>query len=156
MVGDGKMWPDLESKRNIESCNGHYTIDYSPSMVKSINAWNKLAEIRWLTTWNEFALTSLTPALGFDQFKLGRTEAQNEEKATSATRIAKEVGDDTLIIWLDDDTNMGEFYERPNTLLLKPKWGLRPEHVKLVDDCLVKSDLWKGKVIKEFERWKRG
>jgi hypothetical protein len=129
-------------------------------MIKGINKWNKIGEIRWLTSWDEFAVSDLSPAVGLDKFNLARNREDNIGKLDSAIKVANEVGDDRLIIWIDDDLNElincdenDYFKKRLNTLLLRPNYGLKPEHIKLVDDFLVNQSLWMGKNVKEFEKY---
>lgn len=150
MRGGGKMWRETKTV-TVKSFND---VLYSPSMIKSINNWTTKADIKWLTSWNECAKTSLSPALKLNQFEMARTDEQHESKIQSATRILKEIDDENLLIWIDDDikywqddAEMQKFYNRPNTLLLCPKWGLTPEHIALVDDCLINPDIWRDKML---------
>jgi hypothetical protein len=157
MIGSNKkIWNDTKSIL-IQSSSDLYNVIYSPSMVKSINKWNTIGEVRWLTSWNDYANINLSPSIGLDKFKMGRTIEQyenNEEKLDSATRISKELDKDQLIIWIDDNMNlwknqdkMIKFYNRPNTLLICPNHGLTPEHVKLVDTYLLDNNFWDKKII---------
>lgn len=150
MRGGGKMWRETKTV----TVNYFNDILYSPSMIKSINNWTTKSDIKWLTTWNKCAKTHLSPAINLNQFETARTDEQHESKIQSAIRILKEADKETLIIWIDDDikywrhdAEMETFYNRPNTLLLCPKWGLTPEHIALVDDCLINSDIWRDKVL---------
>ena len=140
-----------------------YGMTYSKEMVRSINAWNKVAEVQWLTSWCEAAQTSVAPALGLDHFGCARTYKQQEDldeedKAKTAMRIAKDVGDDTLIIWIDDyladfvaDRRGKELtiYKRPNTLLLSPPGLLTRANIELVNACLADPMMWRGKHLRE-------
>ena len=156
IVGTGKIWGDIQTKK--VATNGEFNdVRYSPSMIDSINKWNVRADIKWLTNWNEEAKLSLSPALGLYQFKMARTSAHYESKIETANRIAKEVGDKTLIIWIDseieslaDTPGMKKMYARPNTLLISPDWGLSRDEVNLVDECLEGLETWKERVIREF------
>lgn len=150
MRGGGKMWRETKTV----TVNSFNDILYSPSMIKSINNWTTKSEIKWLTTWNECAKTRLSPAINLNQFEMARTDEQYETKIQSAIRILKDIHDETLLIWIDDDikywqhdAEMQKFYNRPNTLLLCPKWGLTPEHIAFVDDCLINPDIWRGKIL---------
>jgi hypothetical protein len=144
-----------------------YGLTYSKEMVRSINAWNKVAEVQWLTAWCEAAQTSVAPALGLDHFECARTYKQQtdldeEEKAKTAMRIAKYVGKDTLIIWIDDhlsrfiDDNNDEYakkdlaiFKRPNTLLICPPGLLTRANIELVNACVADPVLWRGKHLRE-------
>jgi len=156
IVGTGKIWGDIQTKK--VATNGEFNdVRYSPSMIDSINKWNVRADIKWLTNWNEEAKLSLSPALGLYQFKMARTSDHYESKIETANRIAKEVGDKTLMIWIDseieslaDTPGMKKMYARPNTLLISPEWGLSRDEVNLVDECLEGLETWKERVIREF------
>jgi hypothetical protein len=156
IVGTGKIWGDIQTKK--VATNGEFNdVRYSPSMIDSINKWNVRADVKWLTNWNEEAKLSLSPALGLYQFKMARTSDHYESKIETANRIAKEVGDKTLMIWIDseieslaDTPGMKKMYARPNTLLISPEWGLSRDEVNLVDECLEGLETWKERVIREF------
>jgi hypothetical protein len=156
IIGTGKIWGDIQTKK--VATNGEFNdVRYSPSMIDSINKWNARADIKWLTNWNEEAKLSLSPALGLYQFKMARTSDHYESKTETANRIAKEVGDKTLMIWIDsaieslaDTPGMKKMYARPNTLLISPDWGLSRDEVNLVDECLEGLETWKERVIREF------
>lgn len=53
---------------------------YSPSVIKKINDWSTIAEIKWLTDWNERANTIIAHAVGLELFALGRNENANTSK----------------------------------------------------------------------------
>lgn len=156
IIGTGKIWGDIQTKK--VATNGEFNdVRYSPSMIDSINKWNTRAEVKWLTNWDEEAKLSLSPALGLYQFKMARTSAHYENKIETANRIAKEIGDKTLMIWIDseieslaDTPGMKKMYARPNTLLISPDWGMSPDEVNLVDECLEGLETWKERVIREF------
>lgn len=156
ILGTGNMWGDIETKE-VAAYGEIIDVRYSPSMIDSINKWKALAEIKWLTNWNEEARFSLAPALGLYSFKMARTSDHHETKIETANRIAQEVGDKTLIIWIDSEIEswndlpgMKKMYARPNTLLISPEWGLSPEEVNLVDECLQGLETWRKSVIHEF------
>jgi hypothetical protein len=97
------LWPDLIYERDVVNCAGEkYNILYSPAMVQRINAWNQVAEVRWLTTWDDSAKTNLAPALKLDSFENSR-KSDNDCKITTAVLVGKEQGADGLVIWIDDD-----------------------------------------------------
>jgi hypothetical protein len=156
ILGSGKIWRDMQTKK-VASDGEIIDVCYSPSMIDSINKWHARADIKWLTNWDEEAKLSLSPALGLYQFKMARTNDHHETKIETANRIAQEVGDKTLMIWIDseietlcDTPEMKKMYTRPNTLLISPDWGLSPEEVNLVDECVNGLETWKERVIREF------
>lgn len=156
ILGSGKIWGDMQTKK-VASDGEIIDVCYSPSMVDSINKWHARADIKWLTNWDDEAKLSLSPALGLYQFKMARTSDHHESKIETANRIAKEIGDKTLMIWIDSEIEsfcnmpgMNKMYTRPNTLLISPDWGLSPEEVNLVDECVNGLETWKERVIREF------
>jgi hypothetical protein len=97
------LWPDIIYERDVVNCAGEeYDILYSPAMVQRINAWNQVAEVRWLTTWDDSAKTNLAPALKLDSFENSR-KSDNDCKITTAVLVGEEQGADGLVIWIDDD-----------------------------------------------------
>jgi hypothetical protein len=89
-----------------------YSIQHSPTMIKKINEWNSIAEVRWLTTWESKAQSLLAPALGLDKFALRHKDTPNNpnnaciDKTEAAINTAEEVGIDGLVIWIDGDLEM--------------------------------------------------
>jgi hypothetical protein len=179
------LWPDIIYERRVLSSTGkRYDVLYSPAMVQKINAWHQVAEVRWLTTWNDCAKTNLAPALKLDSFENSRKS--KDGKIETAILVGKEQGADGLVIWIDDDlkewterndkeiasiespisklsprqifavTHSPVIFDRPNTVLLSPSIGLTPQHVQLVDDLLRDHELSNGKVVREFEPRNRG
>jgi hypothetical protein len=145
-----------------------FDIQYSPTVIKKINEWNAIAEVRWLTTWDSKAQSMLAPALGLDEFPLGRIEETYTGKTAAAINTAEEVGSDGLVIWIDDDLkkwkegNDGEemsdrqiIFSRLNTVLLSPRYGLTPDQIKFIDDILADPALTKGKCVVNLEPGER-
>ena len=157
-AGDTHKASAYNPERDME-----YQLVYSKEMVRSINAWNKVAEVQWLTAWCEAAQTYVTPALGLEHFGCARTYKQlkdldEEDKAKTATRIAKDVGDDTLIIWIDDEMSRFIYrsedkdlaiFKRPNTLLIAPPGLLTRANINLVNACVADPLMWSGKHLRE-------
>lgn len=138
-------WNDTKST----VVNG-FKIQYSPTVVDKINEWNKVADVRWLTTWNERAQKMLAPELKLDHFALARDPKLKWGKTQTAEKTAEEVGPDGLIIWIDDElsvwsegrdmftriSQIGVFEHRRNSVLVSPGDGLRPEHLAFIDKIL--------------------
>ena len=123
-----------------------WNIGYSPAMVEKFNSFSRtgLAEIRWLTTWDETARTMLAPALGFDEFLLARDPEKEIEKDQAAEKLARDYPD-RPIVWLDDEvgwytTETRDFWMQrtAKTLLLQPdqKTGLTPKQLEIVEKFL--------------------
>jgi hypothetical protein len=145
------IWPD-EKKIKVNCWN----IRYSPTVVDKINSWNKVANVKWLTMWNNEARDHLAPALGLDSFENARLVKNDMTvlgKVKSAYSTAANLGDDGIVIWIDDElsdfkqkfsyylddktnTNYGDIFQRPNTFLVKPDEGMTPEHLAFVDSIL--------------------
>jgi len=141
MVGANSCLNSWSDKKST-IVNG-YKIQYSPTVVEKINKWNTVAEVRWLTTWNERAQSMLAPELKLDHFGLARDPALGLGKQQAAEKTAEEVGPDGLIIWIDDELSNwvkyyahAEIYHRQNTVLVSPGDGLRPEHIDYIDKIL--------------------
>jgi hypothetical protein len=145
-----RKWRD----EKIIRCLGRL-ISYSPTVVDKINSWNKVASVKWLTTWNNDARDHLAPALGLDCFENARLDKYDRSewgKIESANSTAANLGDDGIMIWIDeelgrlryrysdyvleDNTDYGAIFRRPNTFLVKPYDGMTPEHVAFVDSIL--------------------
>jgi hypothetical protein len=154
------IWEDTTE----QIVNG-FRIVYSPTVVRKINEWNKIAEVRWLTAWNQKAVIHLSPALNFDTFRLaeGRESDENNEcklsKTESAMATAEEVGPDGCVIWIDDHIksfmrSKESIFSRPNTVLLCPYYGLTKEHIAFVDSILADPELSRGKLLQNIEAYR--
>ena len=69
-----------------------YSIGYSPTVIKKINEWNAIAEVRWLTSWDSKAQSLLAPALGLDKFPLGRVREVSDPNERLAPYFQKKKG----------------------------------------------------------------
>jgi hypothetical protein len=139
-------------------------INYSPELVEKVNKWNKIAEVRWLSPWDEEARDILAPALKLDAFKVARSHSEGLMKTTAAIRVGAEVGAEGLLIWIDDaikdfrscslhdEEDMMGIFNRPNTVLLGPKDGLSRKHCAWVDRLLSDPSLTQGKVLHHFDK----
>lgn len=154
-------WTDVSKGLAYNTERGcNYEVKFSKEMISCVNAWNKVAEVKWLTTWNDEAQTQVAPVMGLDHFECARTfklqeDLDEEEKAKMAVRVAKDVGDDTLIIWIDDDmrwflkrSEESPIFKRPNTLLLGPAGLLTKADIELVNACLADPLMWRGKHLR--------
>ena len=141
----------LESWANTKTTFvNNFRINYSPAVIEKINRWNTVAEVRWLTTWDNRAQTMLAPELKLDQFDLARDPELRLSKTQAAQKTAEEVGPDRLIIWIDDELSdwarpnsceKSILSWRPNTVLVSPGDGLRPEHIDFIDKILENPEL---------------
>jgi hypothetical protein len=123
--------------------------------VDKINSWNKVANVKWLTNWNNNPRDDLAPALGLDSFENARVDEVDTPagKVRAAYSTATNLGDDGIVIWIDDqlsnlklwfsdyvdrNTNISycSIFERSNTFLVRASNGLTPEHVAFVDSIL--------------------
>jgi hypothetical protein len=145
------IWPDEKKIKCLD-----WDIRYSPTVVDKINSWNKVASVKWLTTWNNHARVDLAPALGLDSFENARLDKYDRSewgKVRSAYSTATNLGDDGIVIWIDDElsefkkrfsnyvdrnSNISyyDIFQRPNTFLVKPDEGMTPEHVAFID-CIL-------------------
>jgi hypothetical protein len=86
-------WPQLKTKNVVDKRNGRsYRFDYAVGVVDQLNQWadSGLAEIRWLTTWDESARSCVAPALGLRNFALARDPAEHLTKYDAARRTAEQ------------------------------------------------------------------
>jgi hypothetical protein len=153
------------------------TIHYSPTLVEHLNRWtlNELAEIRWLTDWNERANSVLAPAIGLQLFTLARNEDAKISKLDAFIQNSKKNDPSRLIIWIDDELKSFKelndkleqtyhmkylqyeknVFTRPNTVFLSPAIGLTPEHVSLVDAILSDPESVSGQSVFHFQAGER-
>jgi hypothetical protein len=145
------IWPDQKQ------CQGlNWSVRYSPTVVDKINSWNKVANVKWLSYWNNDARDDLAPALGLDSFENARLDESDRSevgKVRSAYSTATNLGDDGIVIWISYEvralkthysnyvdestkTSYGSIFQRPNTFLVTSDYGLTPEHVAFVDSIL--------------------
>lgn len=145
-VGDGGAWRDQKEKMKLKRVNW-WNIRWSTEVVLKINYWGRnLADIRWLTSWDEKARLLLAPALGIDEFPLARDPSMWHK--AHAADIVDQTYPGIPICWIDDeldsflhDTDRGHFYweSRPNTLLIQPseKMGLQPDDLARIESFLI-------------------
>lgn len=146
------LYPDGSSKK--------FQIMYSPTVVKAINRWSEIAEIKWLTSWDERADTYFGPALGIKKLGVGRP-SEDVFKLDAVVDWAK-ANPDRAIIWIDDQLSnfkcehemnpvYDEFiFKRKNTVLVSPVNGLIREHIEFVDRILADRRETKDKKIIKF------
>ncbi len=144
-------YPDGEIKE--------FKILYSPTVVRKINKWadENRAEIMWLSSWDDRANKFFAPAVGLNQFAVGR-----EDGAFKLDAI-KNQPPDRIVIWIDDtlttflnDNQYDEVYmkgvfKRPNTLLMAPRNGLIKEHLDLISRVLKNPSIVRNKTINKFD-----
>ncbi len=128
-------------------------ITWSPEVVKRINKWADIAEIRWLTSWGWRAVTSISPGLGFKKFKVAKFDKFDTAKGLTICDLKRP------IVWIDDDLHglhgwdsieycLKEFEKvhKGKRLLIDPAEhlkeegiiGLKPEDLDKVDEFLKK------------------
>ena len=166
-----KLWADaVRYPKYITASTGDFEVCYSKTMVERINAWSEVAYIRWLTTLDTYARTDLAPALGLGSFKVAREVGVSKQEAAVLNAI--EAGPDRLLIWIDDDLIYWKklheddralessetfrrqdagIFNRPNTVLLSPCYGLTSEHCAFVDRVIADPAITKGRTVCEFE-----
>jgi hypothetical protein len=105
-------------------------IHYLPEQIEKINSWHLsgLAEVRWLTDEEAFALTHFAPEVGLIEFQLAQDPALGLDKDEAAYLSVKDTPDRPLI-WIDDEVDSyvkkrkhKEFFaSRENTLIVQPQ-----------------------------------
>lgn len=121
-------------------------VQWSPTVVDKLNDWfdSGLAEIRWLTSWDNRAQEKLAPELGLRHFELARNPAENIDKDVAADRTAL-AEPERPIVWIDDEVlNLSQLVKsdwisKDTTLLIHPveNEGLTPEHLEKIESFLV-------------------
>ncbi len=122
------LWEDITKVIVPTYMQGHavnFQVTYSPTVIQKINEWNKIAEVRWLTSWNNRAITFMSPALGLEPFKLAEGRESNDwdsvecemDKTESAIATAKEVGPGRCVIWIDDELKLWKEFNSKRVLL---------------------------------------
>ena len=129
-VLNGKDVGDMDDRIEVRIC--YFTIKYSPSIIEAINRWDlsNMAEIRWLTSWNECAQSSFAPTVGLNYFALARDNTNAQAVSLCFPVISKDMAAvDCLsltptrrLVWIDDAVDhfaeKNDFNIRPNTLLV--------------------------------------
>lgn len=98
-----------------------WPIHYSPEVIEFINTVHRsgLAEIRWLTTWEQDARTSFAPAVGLDEFLA--YDMYDGDGWWKAEIVAASVADEKRpIIWTDDDITASDVADFPDSAQVQP------------------------------------
>jgi hypothetical protein len=155
-----------------------FEILFSPSMVRKINEWNQVAEVRWLTSWNNLARTKLAPLLGLGDFPVSR-DRRVLDKTAAAVANAEQLPPGTLLIWIDDELKKWKerhaetiefvktgtlstlqenavskdsgIFDRPNTVLVSPCNGLTEAYCLMIDALLKDPESVRDEVFCAFE-----
>ena len=140
--------PDHLIRTEAKTAGTTWPIHYSPEVVEFINTVhrNRLAEIRWLTTWGPDARTSLAPAVGLDEF--AAYEMYDSDDWWKAEIVAGSLADEERpVIWTDDDITEDDIaYFRDSagvsTLVLAPvtTMGLTPADLRRITEFLATID----------------
>jgi hypothetical protein len=167
-------WPDFKTFCSMEGpYGGECSFSYSQTVVDAINEWSEVADVRWLTNWDVKLREYIAAAMGLKKFKHGRAPHAWMKKVNSAVHFINTSAPDRFIIWIDRENKeytsnvygteheWGKHnrlsFERGNTMLMAPYFGLTREHLALVTSVLADTDpqrsvkLWQGKYIEEFE-----
>lgn len=136
-----------------------WPITYSPTVVAWLDSLDEHAEVQWLTTWEDWAPSSLAPSVGLPSGCMwpvfGRqAEARYTGKFGDSANFwwkyelvkLEHADTDRRIVWLDDDLNY--YYDardwanaRPNTLAVgtDANSGITQENMDAVDAFLAAS-----------------
>jgi hypothetical protein len=129
-----------------------FRIQWSTILIDEINRWSTVAEIRWLTTWDEDARKCLAPVLGINEFPLARDPLRKLEKWDAAYENVVD-SPDRKLIWIDDDmsyfkmmarrsSNMKHVLERGNVAFVEPdiQTGLTKDDIDMINNLLHEED----------------
>lgn len=112
-----------------------WPIIYSPTLVRCINTWSRVAEIRWLTSWQHCARYRLAPLLGLFDFEVCLFSKFGAHRVCHHTPADLE----RPLVWIDDtDINheVPRLWKNPNVLLVAPLGHLSRDNVQQVDRFL--------------------
>ena len=124
-----EVWFGLERRRMC----------YAPAVVDRINSWMErgLAEVWWATGWEQRAGFSLAPALGFYDFKVSDFLKEEVGRCLSEDKVIFE----RPIVWIDDDHNATQEYERADASREFLRWKWTPLNVREgLDELLPRGD----------------
>ena len=121
-----------------------------------------MAEVRWLTTWDDNAQSLLAPALGLNYFALSRNQTMAQGKAFYPGTVEKDVAANNCLlstpnrplVWIDDEVEdyarrlkwLDDKYVktstfRPLTLLVncetESQFGLSHVDIDRINDFLI-------------------
>jgi hypothetical protein len=157
---DPTVWPEWRQGR-ATALSSSWPITWAPELVAWITRLGAdgLADVRWLTTWEEAANASLAPLLGLPALPLagragdlpgagphgyvsGRVGARDRWWKLDVARRLLDPLPYRPVIWTDDDLvwepEAREWAERrpAPTLLIAPATdtGLTPEHLRVVEE----------------------
>ena len=148
-TGSGGAWHDQKEKTKKTMVDG-WKIKWSTDVVSKINYWGKdIADVQWLTSWDDKARLFLAPALGLDEFPLARDPIMT--KGYAAWLVEQNypgvpicwVDDEVYWFWCKTDNGLqieSSYWEsRPNTLLIQPKEedGLQPDDLARIESFLL-------------------
>lgn len=87
-------------------------IRYNPDVTGWIRELAAVAEVRWLTGWNERARTELGPALGLPVFQVqARSPFRSGRADYKIDVVLKHLEAGRRVIWIDDDIPHGHLYD---------------------------------------------
>lgn len=146
-------WGTAPTKRMVwsASSNYEYKIRWAPALLDRIRRIHtqKLAEIRWCTTWCADA-TALEQALRLPEFSRAFTEPINGRAASMAKLAAASqvLAEGRRLVWTDDSETpeSGELYDQltfdGQALLIAPhpSRGLQPEDLDAIEAFLKESN----------------
>lgn len=148
--GDPNVWPKENWKSTrCEALNGIWPILYSQDVVDFINKMSERVEIRWHTTWQENAVSSLAPKLGIVRLEVAYAPEFHDSrfawwKIPAAERVVFE--EERPLIWTDDDIAFEkrklEHIETKDSVLISPRTsiGLIPKQLKLIEEFVLSHE----------------
>lgn len=137
------QWPDVEQ---FMSSNG-YRISWSPTMLKRIRAVHDrgLAEVRWLTTWEDLANVYLADTFGLPALTVAgcRPFPDSPRDWWKLPHAQTAYATGARIVWTDDDIAYDQPAKdwlseigRDRMMAISPRGGLLPEHLDLIEQWL--------------------
>ena len=110
-----------------------FPIRFNPKIIERINRWSLKAEIRFMTSWNDFATYRFAPCVGLYPFAhnvIGKYELYDGTRGT----IPHKEDLDRPLIWIDDE--LGKHGQMENALkAMKTKF----KHITVINTSLNKK-----------------
>jgi hypothetical protein len=110
--------------------DNEWPVMYSPTVVRKINEWSMVAEVRWLTTWTQSARYRLAPLLGLYDFEV----CAFAKGQARCPRVHRPGDLQRALIWIDDEDLDDEVCKHiPRSFLLRPPRFLSHKDMAFVD-----------------------
>lgn len=133
-------WPMFRSAEVTHSSGTRWPFTVAEAVIEFINTQHATGvEIRWATTWEDDANSSVAPAFGLPQLSVGARAAGTDDLWYKQRAALELVASGTPLVWTDDAEIDAETlirisqYGTPALLISPdPRRGLTPEHLQAI------------------------